>query len=351
MPQHDMILANQAGAAFRADLNDALAALVANSSGATEPATMYAYMLWADTTTGRLKQRNAANNAWLDRGPLDGTYGIFSELVKFDKSADIASGATTDLGAATGNTVTVTHSAGTTAITSLGGASLPAGTVIETVFSISGGTLSLTHHATNLQLAGAENIPLADKDAIRWLKMHDSNAEWKMVGGVRASGAAWASSGFTVGTPVTMATGSPTYIDFTGIPSTVSMIIVSVAGASTTGTSGQIIQLGDSGGPEPTGYNGTVQTGTTRAAHNTGFLLAVSTTAAMAHHGHLILVRMDAAGTQWSMHGNVSLDTGANGVYENSGSKTLSGTLDRIRWTTVGGTDSADGGTINIAYI
>lgn len=209
MPQHDMILANQAGAAFRADVNDALAALVANSSGATEPATMYAYMLWADTTSGRLKQRNAANNAWLDRGPLAGIYGTFSELVKFDKGADIASGATVDLGAATGNSVIVTHSTGTTAITSLGGASLPAGTVIETIFSISGGTLTITHHATNLYLGGVTDITLANGDTIRWLKMHDSNAEWKMVGGVRASGVAWIENSVPAGSVMWFAANSP----------------------------------------------------------------------------------------------------------------------------------------------
>lgn len=65
MAQHDMDLANAAGATFRADLNNALAALVSNSSGATAPATTFAYMYWADTTTGYLKQRNAANSAWV----------------------------------------------------------------------------------------------------------------------------------------------------------------------------------------------------------------------------------------------------------------------------------------------
>lgn len=115
----------------------------------------------------------------------------FTDLQIWKASADIASAATVDLGTATGNSVDVTHSTGTTAITSLGGASLQAGAVIETRFVISGGTLSLTHHATNLYLAGGANITLANGDVIRWLKMHDSNAEWKMVGGVRASGAAW----------------------------------------------------------------------------------------------------------------------------------------------------------------
>lgn len=65
MSQHDMDIANAAGASIRADVNNALLALVSNSSGATEPATTFAYQLWADTTTGLLKQRNAANSAWI----------------------------------------------------------------------------------------------------------------------------------------------------------------------------------------------------------------------------------------------------------------------------------------------
>lgn len=73
MSQHDMNLANAAGAAFRADLNDALAALVSNSSGATAPATTFSYQLWADTTTGLLKIRNAANSAWITVGTLAST--------------------------------------------------------------------------------------------------------------------------------------------------------------------------------------------------------------------------------------------------------------------------------------
>lgn len=65
MSQHDYVLANATGATFRADLNNALAAIVSQNSGATEPATMSAYQFWADTTTGILKQRNAANSAWI----------------------------------------------------------------------------------------------------------------------------------------------------------------------------------------------------------------------------------------------------------------------------------------------
>lgn len=70
MAQHDYVIANQSGLAFRSDLNNALLAVVSQNSGATEPSTTYAYQLWGDTTTGLLKQRNAANSAWVTIGTL-----------------------------------------------------------------------------------------------------------------------------------------------------------------------------------------------------------------------------------------------------------------------------------------
>ena len=70
MAQHDYDIANQSGAAFRSDLNSALQAVVSQNSGATTPSTTFAYQFWADTTTGLLKIRNAANNAWITVGTL-----------------------------------------------------------------------------------------------------------------------------------------------------------------------------------------------------------------------------------------------------------------------------------------
>jgi hypothetical protein len=70
MAQEDYVIANQAGAAFRTDLNNHLLAIVSNNSGATAPATTFAYQWWADTTTGLLKIRNAANSAWVTVGTL-----------------------------------------------------------------------------------------------------------------------------------------------------------------------------------------------------------------------------------------------------------------------------------------
>jgi hypothetical protein len=70
MAQHDYIIANQSGAGFRSDLNNGLAAIVSQNSGAAQPSTTYAYQWWADATTGLLKIRNAANNAWITVGTL-----------------------------------------------------------------------------------------------------------------------------------------------------------------------------------------------------------------------------------------------------------------------------------------
>jgi hypothetical protein len=71
---HDYVIANGTGAAVRSDLNGALAAIVSQNSSASEPATMYAYMLWADTTAGIMKMRNGANSAWVSLWELDGTF-------------------------------------------------------------------------------------------------------------------------------------------------------------------------------------------------------------------------------------------------------------------------------------
>jgi hypothetical protein len=79
MAQHDYIIENQSGAAFRADLNNGLAAIVSQNSGTSQPSTTYAYQWWADTTTGLLKLRNAANNAWITIGTLaDANLGLLT---------------------------------------------------------------------------------------------------------------------------------------------------------------------------------------------------------------------------------------------------------------------------------
>nr|BAR32817.1 hypothetical protein [uncultured Mediterranean phage uvMED] len=68
MAQHDYNLANQTGADFRADLNNALSAIATVNSGASEPSTTFAHQLWVDTSNNLLKIRNAANSAFITTG-------------------------------------------------------------------------------------------------------------------------------------------------------------------------------------------------------------------------------------------------------------------------------------------
>lgn len=72
MAQHDYVIANADGASFRADLNNALAAILSSNSGSSAPSTTAPHMLWADTSSGKLKQRNAADTAWVSVIDLGG---------------------------------------------------------------------------------------------------------------------------------------------------------------------------------------------------------------------------------------------------------------------------------------
>ncbi len=98
MAQHDYVLADQSGLSFLSDLNNALAAVVTNNSGATAPSPTYPYMLWADTTAGQLKIRNAANNGWGVVGTLgSATLGLLSREGGTMTGALLAAGGTVSL--------------------------------------------------------------------------------------------------------------------------------------------------------------------------------------------------------------------------------------------------------------
>nr|BAR24729.1 Endo-N-acetylneuraminidase [uncultured Mediterranean phage uvMED]BAR24835.1 Endo-N-acetylneuraminidase [uncultured Mediterranean phage uvMED] len=72
MAQADGVVANGSGSAVRADINAQLAAAFTNHSGATQPATTYAYQNWTDTSSGTLKIRNSANSGYISLRSTDG---------------------------------------------------------------------------------------------------------------------------------------------------------------------------------------------------------------------------------------------------------------------------------------
>ena len=145
---------------------------------------------------------------------------------------------------------------------------------------------------------------------------------------------------------------SGTYIDFTGIPSWVKRVTVLVNGVSTNSTSNLQIQLGVSGTPETTGYStisGVITTtnNTTRSATpTTGFPFSNGSSAASLYYGTFIFTLIGS--NVWSGFGNVYDSSGGIGCL--AGAKTLAGTLNMIRLTTVNGTDTFDAGTVNILY-
>ena len=150
-----------------------------------------------------------------------------------------------------------------------------------------------------------------------------------------------------------VATTSGTSIDFTGIPSWVKKIVIQFVGVSTTGSSPPIVQLGDSGGIETTGYTsaGLLHTGaaggvTTSTA---GFLIR-SDNAAYAVHGALVLSLQDGSDNTWTAAGVLANTETTALLLVTGGSKALSAVLDRVRITTAGGTDTFDAGAINILY-
>ena len=90
-------LANQSGSDFRAELNNNLLDIVSNNSGASEPSTMFAYELWADTTNSLMKIRNSGNSAWITLPfsiTADNTVDINGGTVNGISSLSFSSGAT-----------------------------------------------------------------------------------------------------------------------------------------------------------------------------------------------------------------------------------------------------------------
>jgi hypothetical protein len=151
----------------------------------------------------------------------------------------------------------------------------------------------------------------------------------------------------TLGTEVASTSG--TSIDFTGIPSWVKKVIVKFVGVSTNGASNILVQLGDAGGVETSGYLGGSSRSTPASANYTsGFGFNYADANAIMH-GAITLSLEDSAQNTWVCAGGVSRSDIAETTVT-FGSKSLSGVLDRVRITTVGGADTFDAGAINISY-
>jgi hypothetical protein len=153
----------------------------------------------------------------------------------------------------------------------------------------------------------------------------------------------------TITAATAQATTSGTSIDFTGIPSWARKITVLLNEISTNGTNHILIQIG-SGSVETTGYSSVgsalPNSATVSSVSSTAGFLVFTTAASNVVSGHVMLTLV--SGNIWigSVNGKVNATSTING----GGAKTTSGALDRVRLTTVGGTDTFDAGSINIFY-
>ena len=145
------------------------------------------------------------------------------------------------------------------------------------------------------------------------------------------------------------ASTSGTSIDFTGIPSGVKRITVMFNGVSIQG-SNPLIQLG-AGSVTTSGYvssGGNIENNVTPQAGSStaGLILGEISLSAALISGHMVITNV--SGNIWvsSSYGKTSTTR----CFIGGGNVTLSGTLDRVRITTVNGTDTFDAGSINILY-
>jgi hypothetical protein len=150
------------------------------------------------------------------------------------------------------------------------------------------------------------------------------------------------------GTAVVSTSG--TSIDFTGIPSWVKRVTVMFNQVSLSGTSGFLVQLGDAGGVETTGYTSTAinDSGATTTDSTAGFVLVnAGLSAATVWKGALYLSMLNPVTNAFI---GTSTLTRSGGAQYASGVKSLSDVLDRVRITTINGTDTFDAGSINILF-
>lgn len=374
MAQHDYIIANQSGAGFRADMNNALAAIVSNNSGATAPATTYAYMPWADTTTGLFKIRNGANSAWITLYQLDGEWSTIAlengtaaapSLYFKDSGTDtgLFSAGTDQVNIATagvervewGTSEVVFNDSGENYDFRVEGDTRPNLLLVDASADSVGvdGTLKVTNGVAELAdgTAAAPSLTFGS----------DTNTGIYRVGadtlGIAAGGVKvgeFGSNGITgVVRTATAVTASGTAVDFTSIPSWVKRVTVMLSAVSLSGSALIRFRLGDST-IATSGYSGVgsyvAAAGAASVAQTAGFDIYTSGTpsSSAAYSGSITFVNV--SGNTWVASGVFAAAAGNLGTFPVAGTITLTTALTQVRITTSNGTDTFDAGTINILY-
>jgi hypothetical protein len=144
------------------------------------------------------------------------------------------------------------------------------------------------------------------------------------------------------------ATTSGTSIDFTGIPNWVKRITVMFNGVSTNGTSSLLLRIG-SGSVVATGYAAQCWATNGQGVVTSGFPILIPAASSIING---LAVLCHYGGNVWTYSSLLGISDSTNNGFQGAGytSSALAGALDRIRLTTVNGTDTFDAGSINIQY-
>jgi hypothetical protein len=151
------------------------------------------------------------------------------------------------------------------------------------------------------------------------------------------------------GTAQTAPFATNTRADFTGIPSWVKRVTVMFSNVGTNGSSGFLVQIG-AGSIDATNYiSASFQTSSSTQLISTAGFAIFNNNVNDATSGSLVLTLFGS--NIWQASGVLFKDASTDYLAICGGSKTLSGTLDQVRITTVNGTDTFDtGGVVNIIY-
>ena len=298
-------------------------------------ADVQAFTSWSTTAASNQPAGSAAIGSGLDDNLREIQAQVLSWLSY--KGADLASAATVNIGGSAGSVHDVT---GTTTITGLG-STAPLGFEVTLQFDAA---TPIKHNATSLILPTAATITAAAGDVAKFV--HYSAGNWLCSSYQRKSGSPLVgASAVTLGTET--ATTSGTQVDYTGFPSGTKMIVVIPNGVSNSILGTIMLQLGDSGGIEATGYGGGQRLiGGGAQDNSTGFNLDLFG-ASGAIKGHVFLTRVNANGLTWLMSGNLEQSGTSTYMSTVCGSKTLSAELDRIRLES---SSNFDAGSFNVLY-
>jgi hypothetical protein len=153
------------------------------------------------------------------------------------------------------------------------------------------------------------------------------------------------SGAFVAGTAVASTSG--TSIDFTSIPSWVKRVTVMFNAVSTNGTSNYLVQVG-SGSVTTSGYIGQAFSGGGISQNSAGFIVCNNIGSGSTHAGMATILSFGS--NTYIEAGLVGATTNSASMATSEGVVTLGGVLDRVRITTVNGTDTFDAGSINILF-